>query len=139
MSKANAVQVVEKNHGTKILWEQSGNKIIFGEDDLSIRCDTRQRDWPVQVDLCADEDGNLVIGVGVGRYYVAQVDIPPTAYIEVEDAEAQPRTYGAGGGEDTDGENTPGASIAMKKVAQPIDMGQVVLTLWSLDDLKANK
>ena len=67
------VQVVEKNTGTKIDWKQSGNKLIFGDDDLSIRCDTRQRDWPVQVDICADEDRNLVIGVGKGRYYVAQV------------------------------------------------------------------
>ena len=50
------VQVVEKNTGTKIDWKQSGNKLIFGDDDLSIRCDTRQRDWPVQVDICADED-----------------------------------------------------------------------------------
>ena len=57
------VQVVEKNTGTKIDWKQSGNKLIFGDDDLSIRCDTRQRDWPVQVDICADEDRNLVIGV----------------------------------------------------------------------------
>ena len=78
------VQVVEKNTGTKIDWKQSGNKLIFGDDDLSIRCDTRQRDWPVQVDICADEDRNLVIGVGKGRYYVAQVEIPPIAYVETE-------------------------------------------------------
>ena len=78
------VQVLEKNPGVKIAWSQSGNKLIFGDDDLSIRCDTRQRDWPVQVDICADEDGNLVIGVGKGRYYVAQVQIPPTAYKETE-------------------------------------------------------
>ena len=59
------VQVVEKNTGTKIDWKQSGNKLIFGDDDLSIRCDTRQRDWPVQVDICADEDRNLVIGAAI--------------------------------------------------------------------------
>ena len=65
MKEYGNVQVVEKNPGTKIAWEQVGNKLIFGEDDLSIRCDTRQRDWPVLVDICADDDHNLVIGVGV--------------------------------------------------------------------------
>ena len=109
------VQVVEKNTGTKIDWKQSGNKLIFGDDDLSIRCDTRQRDWPVQVDICADEDRNLVIGVGKGRYYVAQV----------EDA--------AGGTMDGESRNS------VKREALPLDMSEVTLTLWSMDDLPLAK
>ena len=108
------VQVVEKNTGTKIDWKQSGNKLIFGDDDLSIRCDTRQRD--------------LVIGVGKGRYYVAQVEIPPIAYVETEIEAAE--------GEDAmDGENRN----SVKREALPLDMSEVTLTLWSMDDLPLAK
>ena len=131
MKEYGNVQVVEKNPGTKIAWEQVGNKLIFGEDDLSIRCETRQRDWPVLVDICADDDHNLVIGVGVGRYYVAQVEIPARTYIEVED---EPE------GDEAPSESvTEGMGSRKHKEALPIDMGEVVLTLWSLDDLTDNK
>ena len=113
MASTKSVQVIEKNPGTKIEWRQSNFKLIFGDDDLAIRCDTRQRDWPVHVDVCADDDGNLVIGVGTGRYYVAQIDIPATEYSETE----------AEGGES-------------ERTALPLDMSEVILTLWSIDDLK---
>lgn len=126
------VQVVEKNTGTKIDWKQSGNKLIFGDDDLSIRCDTRQRDWTVHVDICADEDGNLVIGVGKGRYYVAQVDIPATAYTETE-VPAEELEAATESGKDN------GSSPRTIREAQPIDMSEIVLTLWSVDDLPLAK
>lgn len=107
----NNIQIVEKNEGTKIAVEQRGKKIAFGDDDLVIRCDNRQRDIPVTVDVCADDNDNLVIGVGVGRYYVAQVEIPAIQYTEVEE----------------EGETH------MEPV--PLDMGDVVVVLWSIDDL----
>ena len=107
----NNIQIVEKNEGTKIAVEQRGKKIAFGDDDLVIRCDNRQRDIPVTVDVCADDNDNLVIGVGVGRYYVAQVEIPAIQYAEVEE----------------EGETH------LEPV--PLDMGDVVVILWSIDDL----
>lgn len=111
--KESDIQIVEKNEGTKIAVRQNGVKVIFGDDDLSIRCDNRQRDIPVTVDVCADDNNNLVIGVGPGRYYVAQVAIPAIQYKEVED--------------DEDG----GSHLE----PIPLDMGDVVVTLWSIDDL----
>jgi hypothetical protein len=136
MAKANKVQVLEKNTGTKIDWQQSGDKLIFGDDDLSIRCGTRQRDYPVHVDICADDDGNLVIGVGAGRYYVAQVDIPPITYTETE-----VETAALAGGE-PEGAAIEGAGYGMPNIIrepQPINMADVMLTLWSLDDLRSNQ
>lgn len=132
MAKANKVQVLEKNKGTKIAWEQNGNKLIFGDEDLSIRCDTRQRDYPVHVDICADDDGNLVIGVGAGRYYVAQVDIPAITYIETV---VEPEETGDTPAED--GDNMGRSNI--EREAQPLNMADVVLTLWSVDDLRSNQ
>ena len=132
MTKANKVQVTEKNEGAKIAWQQSGNKLIFGDEDLSIRCDTRQRDYPVHVDICADDDSNLVIGVGAGRYYVAQVDIPAITYIETV---VEPEETGDTPAED--GDNMGRSNI--EREAQPLNMADVVLTLWSVDDLRSNQ
>lgn len=134
MEEQRNVQVMEKNPGAKIDWQQDGEKIIFGDDDLSIRCDTRQRDWAVHVDVCMDNDNNLVIGVGTGRYYVAQIDIPPIEYEETEaegDAEAETEAQAAAeaGG--------PGGQLRnVRREAKPLNMGDVVLTLWSVDDLQ---
>lgn len=110
------VRIAEKNEGAKIAVRQNGVKVIFGDDDLSIRCDTRQRDIPVTVDICADDNGNLVIGVGTGRYYVAQVDIPAIQYTEVE----------------AENETEEGGT---REERVPLDMGDVIVTLWSIDDL----
>ena len=111
MENENVIKIIEKNEGTKIAVEQRGKKIAFGDDDLTIRCDNRQRDTPVTVDVCADDNNNLVIGVGVGRYYVAQGEIPAFQDTEVVD----------------------GGEPHMEPV--PLDMGDVVVVLWSIDDL----
>lgn len=132
MAEQKNVQVVEKNPGTKIAWDQSGTRLFFGDDELMVNAAKYQRDWPVQLDVCADKSGNLVIGVGVGRYYVAQVDIPAIAYTETEvPAEESESTAGS----NMDNSN---ASQIIRE-AQAIDMSAVVLTLWSVDELPMAK
>ena len=79
---ATKVRVIEKNEGRKVEWKQSTTKLTFGDDELMVNVAKYQKDWPVQLDICGDKDGNLVLGVGEGRYYVAQVDIPATKYTE---------------------------------------------------------
>ena len=129
---AKKVQVFEKNEGTKIAFSQKDIKLIFGDDDLAIRCDTRQRDYPVHVDVCADDDGNLILGAG--RYYVAQVDIPPAVYVETEiEASAVAEQAEADGPESEGGAN---GMQSVQRERQPIDMSAVVVTLWSVDDFR---
>lgn len=130
---AGKAQVIEKNEGTKIDFRQKGAKLYFGDDDLILRCDTRQREHPVHIDICADEDGNLVTGVdGSKGYYVAQVDIPGIAYTEQEvEAEANPAA------EAEAGTNAP--EKRTERVALPLNMEDVTVTLWSVDGLYLNQ
>lgn len=126
-------QVIEKNEGTKIDFRQKGAKLYFGDDDLILRCDTRQREHPVHIDICADEDGNLVTGVdGAKGYYVAQVDIPGIAYAEQEvEAESEP----AAEAEDS----TDAPEKRTERVPLPLNMEDVTVTLWSIDGLYINQ
>ena len=115
------ITVVEINEGTKIAWKQSTTKLTFGDDELMVNCAAYQRDWPVHLDICGDENGNLVIGTGTGRYYVAQVDIPAREYAEPEPVEA---VAGADAQQSTEAEPVP------------LDMADVTLTLWAIDGLR---
>lgn len=114
------VKVIDKNEGRKIDWKQSGTKLTFGDDELMINIAKYQKDWPTHLDICGDGVGNLVIGVGEGRYYVAQVDIPEQKYIELEPIETA---------EESTQQFTQPEPI-------PLDMADVVLTLWALDGLR---
>ena len=126
-------QVIEKNEGTKIDFRQKGAKLYFGDDDLILRCDTRQREHPVHIDICADEDGNLVTGVdGAKGYYVAQVDIPGIAYAEQEvEVETNPAA------EAEDSADAP--EKRTERVPLPLNMEDVTITLWSIDGLYINQ
>jgi hypothetical protein len=107
--------VVNKNEGTKIPYEVRGTKITF-DDDLTINLAKREADDPVHIDVCYDEDKELVIGAAAGRAYVAEVDIPARQYAEIKS-----ETAGDGTDESTSLE------------AKALNMDDVTLTLWSID------
>ena len=102
------MKVIEKNEGPKIAYEVTGTKITFGDDELTINVAKYQRDWPVHIDICSNRDKQLVIDTGEGLYYVAQLDIPEIKYTEPETEGEAPEPL-------------------------PIDMREVVLTLWSIE------
>lgn len=107
--------IVEKNVGTKIDYEVQNTatkkKITFA-DDLTINLMTREKDWPVHIDICFDEDENLVIGTAAGRAYVAEIDIPAREYTEEPDPEDPEQII-----------RTP----------VPLDLDKVTLSLWSIE------
>lgn len=110
-----SMQVIEKNEGPKIAYEENGTKVTLGDDELMINVAKYQRDWPVHIDICSNRDNQLVIGTGSGLYYVAQIDIPAAKYTEPEAQE--------------EGEETEEVPELI-----PIDMSEVTLTLWSIEN-----
>lgn len=108
MARQPSVQVIEKNEGPKIDFEQSGTKLFFGDDEIMINCAKYQKDWPVEVDICSDRYGNLTVGAESGMRYVAQIAIPKAEYEPHEEGDEDP------------------------PVQIPLNMGDVVLTLWSI-------
>lgn len=114
------MQVIEKNQGPKIAYEESGTRIYFGDDEIMVNAAKYQRDWPVHLDICSNADNQLVVGTGEGLYYVAQLDIPAIQY------EPQEPEHG----------ETEGAMGEAQKPPKPIplDMSDVVLTLWSTEN-----
>nr|MBQ4453246.1 hypothetical protein [Clostridia bacterium] len=108
--------IVEMNEGQKIDYEiqntATKKKITF-DDDLTINLMKREQDYPVHIDVCYDEDEELVIGTAAGRAYVAQIDIPAREYIyhdpEQEGEEPEPPT------------------------PVPLDLDKVTLSLWSIE------
>ena len=103
--------IVEMNEGQKIDYEVQNTatkkKITF-DDDLTINLAKREEDWPVHIDVCYDEDRELVLGTAAGRAYVAQIDIPARQY-------------------------TPGETEEDPPVPVPLDLDNVTLSLWSIE------
>ena len=130
MAKTNKVTVIEKNAGQKIDFEQSGTRLIFGDDELMLNAAKYQKDWDVEVDVCRDKSDNLTIGTGSGLRYVAQVMIPAATYTETEiPAEETDEALAA---EDAAGDGM-NQKTTVQRDKNPLDMGDVTVILWSIE------
>lgn len=78
-----------------------------------------QTDDTVKKDICADADGNLVIGLGTN--YVAQVEIPPREY------------------EYTEGEPDSEGNPTTERTQKDFDISKCTLTLWSIEEVYINE
>ena len=132
MAKTNKVTVIEKNAGQKIDFEQSGTRLIFGDDELMLNAAKYQKDWDVEVDVCRDKSDNLTIGTGSGLRYGAQVKIPAATYTETEIPAEDPAEAPAAedATESGDGMNQ---KTTVQRDKNPLDMGDVTVILWSIE------
>lgn len=105
------MRVIEQNEGPKVQYTIDGSKIIFlfNAEKLELDLEAEQEDVQKIIDLCLGEEGNLIRGVG--KWYVANVVIPPREYETVESE---------------NGEQTI--------TALPVNMDKVVLILWVLPE-----
>lgn len=130
MAKTNKVTVIEKNAGQKIDFEQSGTRLIFGDDELMLNAAKYQKDWDVEVDVCRDKSGNLTNGTGSGLRYVAQVMIPAATYTETEIPAEETAEAPAAEDAAEDGMNQ---KTTVQREQNPLDMGDVTVILWSIE------
>ena len=116
MAKTAPIIVVEINEGEKIKYALSGNKITFGDDELTLNLEKHERDDSAHIDICRDKYGNLVTGVipGLAENYTAQIDIPTREYDFIAD------------GKDDNGE------LLEAPMPLPFDIKKCTLTLWAL-------
>lgn len=75
------MKVIEVDEGTKISYEISKTKITF-DDELMLNLAKYEQDDDVNIDICADKNGNL--STATAFRYVAQIYIPGRTYNEVE-------------------------------------------------------
>ncbi len=114
---AKKIKVVEKTPGKHISYDEQENKLIFGDDELSVNLASRERDYEVTLDICIDTEGGIVIGTGgKAQKYAAEIMIPARRYRVIED------------GVDENGEP--------REVHIPIafDIALCTLVLWGMEE-----
>ena len=110
------INVVEKTLGKHIAYEVQKNKLIFGDDELSVNLASRERDYEVTLDICIDTEDGVVIGTGgKAQKYAAEILIPARRYDIIED------------GVDDNGEPRE------LPVQVNFDMAHCTLILWGLE------
>lgn len=118
------MNIIEMNDGRKVDYALRKTKLTFADGALTIDLARYQRDYTVTKDIMADGDGNLLVGAN-GRYYVAQVEIPPIEYEEtVVEAEPMPAAESEGDGTET--------RTTVERTAKPLNTDEVTLRLWSV-------
>lgn len=104
-------KIMEKTGGEKVDVVFEGNKVILGDDEMTLNLSKYERDDPVHIDIGLNARGFLTFGVS--DRYAAQIDIPAREYALVDS-----------------GQTDENGSPRMNKVAQPFDMSRVTVTLW---------
>ena len=97
-----------------INYEVDAKSIDFEDGELVINLKKKERDDAVHLDICKDYTGGLIMGTGSSaREYVAQIEIPPREYVEVEDEEEE---------------------SGYRRDPVPFDIDRCTLILWEQED-----
>ncbi|MCM1187612.1 MAG: hypothetical protein NC345_13940 [Lachnospira sp.] len=123
------MKVINANEGPKIPYDVKKNKITF-DDEIMLNLEKKEADADVHIDISTDDFGGLI--TGIGRDYVAQIDIPARRYEEIpaEADGAEEAPVGDDSGENDGGMGASGARI--EHIPIPFSMDNVTLTLFAL-------
>lgn len=127
------MKVINANEGPKIPYDVSGNKITF-DDEIMLNLEKKEADADVHIDISTDDFGGLI--TGIGRDYVAQIDIPARAYEEIPE-ESEETQESEESPVDADSEESGGGGMGasgsrIKRIPIPFSMENVTLTLFAL-------
>ncbi|RII34297.1 AAA family ATPase [Clostridium chromiireducens] len=106
------MNIEEKNEGQKINYAVNKSTIVFDET-ISVNVARYQKDFENVIDVCIDN--NMQLTTGLGKWYAANIIIPPRKYNMVDT------------GTKDDKENE-----IYDRVAEPLNMDDVTLVLWTL-------
>lgn len=125
------MKIIEKNTGKKIDYELNGTKLSFADGALTLDLARRQRDSVVALDIMVDNEGSLT--TGRGRFYAAQVEIPPIEYDEK--IIPAPEPAGQEDGKDTAPGGMGGNRETVERTPRPLDTDEVILYLFAIDGI----
>ena len=111
MATETKATIIEKTGGVYVDVAFEANKIVLGDDEMTLNLSKYERDDPVHIDIGLNSVGFLTFGVS--DRYAVQIEIPARRYELVES-------------EELDENGKP----RMDRVAQPFDMAAVVVILW---------
>jgi len=128
-----AEQSAGLDEGNTIKFAISGNRITFGDDELTINIERHEREFDNTLDLCRDKFGNLVMGVIPGRaeMFVAQLSIPAREFEITESGSVtsigSPRER-----------ITPAQPFAVAMAAESLEVagGDLTLAMDSMDEME---
>lgn len=120
--------IKEINDGPKVDYAVLGDTLNIN-DEITLNLARYERDDANHIDICRDAYGNLITGVipGVAEAYVAQIDIPPRAYLEKQ-LETSAESTALVEGENADGM----AESGIIRESIPFDVDNCTLSLWAI-------
>ncbi len=124
------MKVINANEGPKIPYDVNGNKITF-DDEIMLNLEKKEADADVHIDISTDDFGGLI--TGIGRDYVAQIDIPARDYEEIPaESEESGETQAEGDSGESDGGEMGASGSRTERIPIPFSMDNVTLTLFAL-------
>lgn len=125
------MKVINANKGPKIPYDVNGPKITF-DDEIMLNLEKKEADADVHIDISTDDFGGLI--TGIGRDYVAQIDIPARTYeeIPVETEEMPESGESLVDGDSGEGNGMDASGGRIERITIPFSMDNVTLTLFAL-------